>query len=230
MEVEGKGQVRDRRARRSARTRKAILDAAGVLFAERGYSATTIDAIAEAADVAVETVYARFKNKRSILAAYLDVSVVGDDNRVPLLERDEVRAVAVEADQHRQVRLLAHLARTILERADPAQQVLHGAAASDRSLEELISIDDQRRRITHRAFIDMLIRNGPLRPGLSVEDATDTYSALSNPGTYSFMTCRRRWTPDKFEKWIGDCFETLLLPKESPIPKPSPPRRGTPPR
>jgi AcrR family transcriptional regulator len=209
---EVKGPVRDRRARRSARTRQAILDAAGALFAERGYSATTIEAIAEAADVAVETVYARFGNKRAILAAYIDVSVVGDDKPVPLLERDEVRAIAVEADQRRQVRLLAHLARTLLERADPAQQALLGAAASDRSMDELVAVDDQRRRITHRAFVEMLRRNGPLRPGLTLDDATDTYSALSNPGTYSFMTRRRGWTPDLFEEWIGDCFEILLLP------------------
>lgn len=208
----GKGPVRDRRARRSARTRQAILDAAGDLFAERGYAGTTIDAIAEAADVAVETVYARFGSKRGILVAYLDVSIVGDDDPVPLLERDAVRAVAAEADQYRQVRLLAQLARSILERADRAQQALLGAAASDRSLDELVALDDQRRRVTHRAFVEMLRRNGPLRPGLSLEEATDTYSALSNPGTYAFLTRRRGWTPDQFEKWIGDSFEALLLP------------------
>jgi AcrR family transcriptional regulator len=221
VEGEVKGPVRDRRARRSARTRQAILDAAGDLFAERGYAGATIEAIADAADVAVETVYARFGNKRGILVAYLDVSVVGDDDPVPLLEREAVRAVAAEVDQHRQVRLLAHLARSILARSDRAQQALLGAAASDRSLDELVALDDQRRRVTHRAFVEMLRRNGPLRPGLSLEDATDTYSALSNPGTYSFMTRRRGWTPDQFEKWIGDCFEVLLLPptaEDTPAP------------
>src|SRR5919199_319528 len=96
----------DGRRRRSAQTRAAILEAAGALFAERGYAATTIEAIAAAADVAVETVYARFGNKRAILAAYIDVSVVGDDEPVPLLEREEVRAIAAEVDQRRQVRLL----------------------------------------------------------------------------------------------------------------------------
>ena len=212
MEGGVKGQTRDGRALRSARTRQAIIEAAATLFAERGYAATTIDAIAEAADVAVETVYARFGNKRSILAGYLDVSVVGDDEPLPLLEREVVRAIAAEVDQRRQVRLLAHLARTILERADRAQQALLGAAAADRSLEELVAVDDQRRRITHRAFVEMLRRNGPLRRGLTLDDATDTYSALSNPGTYSFMTRRRGWTPDHFEAWIADCFEVLLLP------------------
>lgn len=229
MDGEVKGPDRDGRARRSARTRQAILAAAGALFAERGYSATTIGAIAEAAHVAVETVYARFGNKRAILATYINVSVVGDDEPVPLLGRDAVRDIAAEADQRRQVRLLAHLARTILERADPAQQALLGAAASDRSLDELVAVDDQRRRVTHQAFVEMLRRNGPLRPGLTLEDATDTYSALSNPGTYSFMTRRRGWTPDQFETWIGDSFEILLLPATAEggaAPQRRRPRRG----
>lgn len=188
------------------------MNAAGALFAERGYSATTIDAIADAADVAVETIYKRFGNKRNLLSAYLDISVVGDHQPVPLLERDEVRAIAAETDQRRQIRRLAKLARTILERAMPSQQVLWGAAAVDRSLEELIAVDDQRRRITHRALVEMLLQNGPLRPGLSRDEATDTYSALSNPWTYAFLIQHRGWSPSHFEKWIANCFERLLLP------------------
>jgi AcrR family transcriptional regulator len=191
------------------------LSAAGRLFAEHGYAATTIESIADASDVAVETIYKRFGNKRNLLAAYIDVSVVGDDQPVPLLEREPVQAIAAETDQRRQVRLLAQLARTILEQAAPAQHALWGAAASDRTLEDLIATDDQRRRITHRAFIEMLLQNGPLRPGLSIDDATDTYSALSNPGTYAFLTQRRGWTPEHFEAWIGDCFERLLLPDKA---------------
>jgi AcrR family transcriptional regulator len=223
MDETVKGRQRDRQSRRVARTRQAILEAAGALFAQRGYAATTIEAIAEAADVAVETVYARFGNKRSILAAYVDVSIVGDDEPVPLLEREAVLAIAAEADQRRQLRQLAHLARDILERADGAQQALLGAAAADRTLDELVAVDDQRRRSTHRAFVEMLAQHGPLRAGLSIEVAVDTYSALSNPGTYSFLTRRRGWSADQFEAWIADCFERLLLP-ERPAPRRFPTR------
>jgi AcrR family transcriptional regulator len=204
----------DRRSRRTARTRQAILTAAAALFADRGYAGTTLQAIADAADVSVETVYVRFGSKSNLLAAYLDMVVVGDDEPVPLLDREPVRAIAAETNQRRQIRMLAHLARTILESAAPAQQILAGAAAADRALEELIVLDDQRRRTTHRAFIDMLRRNGPLRSGLSLDQAVDTYSALSNPGTYAFLTNRRGWTPDQFETWIADSFERLLLPPQ----------------
>jgi AcrR family transcriptional regulator len=183
----------------------------------QGYAATTIEAIADAADVAVETIYKRFGNKRNLLSAYLDVSVVGDHAPVPLLQREEVLTIEAETDQRRQVRLLAKLARRVLEGAMTAQQVLWGAAASDRTLEELIAVDDKRRRTTHRAFVEMLSRSGPLRPGLSIDDATDTYSALSNPWTYAFLTQHRGWSPKRFEAWIGDAFERLLLPEAPPI-------------
>jgi AcrR family transcriptional regulator len=53
--------------RRKARTRAAILDAAGSLFNERGYEETSIQQIAEAADTGVGTVYGYFSSKEDVL-------------------------------------------------------------------------------------------------------------------------------------------------------------------
>jgi AcrR family transcriptional regulator len=64
-----------------------VLEAARELFTEHGYVATTIGAIAARAGVSLETVYAAFGNKRSLLAGLLDVAIVGDDAPVPILER-----------------------------------------------------------------------------------------------------------------------------------------------
>ena len=68
-----RGQARTRLARR------AVVDAARALFAERGYQATTVDAISERADVPPATVYRLFSSKLGILKAMLDVSIAGDD-------------------------------------------------------------------------------------------------------------------------------------------------------
>jgi AcrR family transcriptional regulator len=206
--------ARDRRARQAAATRARIIDEAGRLFAERGYAATTIDAIAAAADVAVETVYARFKNKRNLLAAYLDVSIVGDAEPVPLLDRPEVDAVRAATDQREQVRLLARVMRGVLERNAGVQAVLRTAVAVDPDLDTLLAEDDKRRKATQRAAAEMLASRGPLRDGLSIGEATDTMSAVANPETYGYLTRRRGWTPARFERWLAQSLTLLLLPPE----------------
>jgi AcrR family transcriptional regulator len=200
-------------------TRVRILDAASRLFIERGYGATTIESIAAEADVAVETVYARFRNKRNILDGFLDTAIVGDAAAVPLLERDEVAAVRDTVDQRRQLRLLAGIVAAVLTRTAAVQLVLRGAAAVDPDIQELLAEDDRRRRITHREFVHMVAARGPLRPGLSVAEATDTLSALANPDTYAFVTRLRQWTPSRYESWLARNLEYVLLP---PPNEPSP--------
>ncbi|KAB2808495.1 TetR/AcrR family transcriptional regulator [Pimelobacter simplex] len=61
-----------RGARRKARTATAILDAAEGLFRERGLQATTIDEVAEAADVSVGSVYVHFKSKTGLYLALVE--------------------------------------------------------------------------------------------------------------------------------------------------------------
>lgn len=203
---------RDRRARQAAATRARIVEAAGRLFAERGYAATTIDAVATEADVAVETVYARFKNKRNLLDAYLDVSIVGDAEPVPLLDRPEVQAVAAASDQREQLQLLARIMRGVLERNASVHAVLRTATAVDPDLDTFAAQDDKRREATHRAFVEMLASRGRLRDGLSTSDAIDTMSALANPETYAYLTRRRGWTPPRVERWLAENLTLLLLP------------------
>jgi AcrR family transcriptional regulator len=203
---------RDRRARRAAETRLRIIEAAGRLFAERGYGATTIDAVAAEADVAVETVYARFKNKRNLLAAYLDVAIVGDADAVPLLDRVEVQQLRQTSDQREQLRRLAHLARTILERTATAHAVLRSAAAVDPDAAAFADEDDRRRGTTVSAYINIITDVGPLRDGLSAEEAADTVWVLGSPDAYARLTAGRGWTPARYERWLAANLTVLLLP------------------
>jgi len=59
-----------RRQRRSAELRRRIFDAALRLFAERGYAATTVEAITEAADVGKGTFFLHFPSKEHVLVAF----------------------------------------------------------------------------------------------------------------------------------------------------------------
>ena len=60
-------------------TRRAIVEAAGTLFAELGWSRTTIDAVAARAGVSRRTVFTAVGGKAALLALALDWALVGDD-------------------------------------------------------------------------------------------------------------------------------------------------------
>src|SRR4051812_20447193 len=67
---------------RTRRTRTAVVEAARILFLERGYGGTTIEAISELSDTPQATVYRLFSSKLGILKAVLDASIAGDDEAV----------------------------------------------------------------------------------------------------------------------------------------------------
>lgn len=203
---------RTRRSERAERTRRRILDAASELFIERGYPGTTIESIAARADVAVETVYSRFRNKANLLDAILEPAIVGSDDGRALFDQPVIDEIRACRDQRTQLRLLAHFSRGILERTHTAHRILQTAAASDPNAADLQQRDTTRRCEGQKVYIDMLLKNGPLRDGLTPGDAADTYSTLANPTTFAFLIQERGWTPDQFEQWLGDSLTRLLLP------------------
>lgn len=202
---------RTRRAERAEQTRRRILDAATALFTDLGYAATTIDAIAGRADVAVETVYSRFRSKAGMLHAILGPAIAGTDDGSAFFDRPEVAEIRACADQRQQVQLLAHWSRTILQRTAQIHRILQTASASDPKAAALQESDRESRRRGQAAYIDMLLVNGPLREGLTHTDAADTYAALANPDTFAFLTEQRGWTPERFEEWLADSLTRLLL-------------------
>lgn len=64
-----------RGARRRERTRKAILDAAEQSFGELGYRYTRMDDVAEAADVAIGSIYSHFGNKDGLYLAVVEQAI-----------------------------------------------------------------------------------------------------------------------------------------------------------
>ena len=170
-----------------------------------------MEAIAERADVAVETVYSRFRTKANLLDAILEPAIVGLAAGRDLFDRPEFEPIRQCRDQRTQIRLLAHFSRGILERTATAHRILRSAAASDPTAADLQRRDAKRRGDGQRVYIDMLLSNGPLRDGLSPDKAAATYSALSNPNTYAMLVGERSWTADEFEEWLRDSLTLLLL-------------------
>lgn len=205
-----KGPARTRRAEKAQATQERIIDGATRLFVERGYVQTTIDAIADAADVAVETVYARFRNKTNLMIAVKDAAVT-ERGQVPLDERPELKALAAEPDQRRQLAVAAALSRGMLERISPIYAALRDAAAADDTLREHLAAEVERRRRFQRTIVTLVAAAGPLRNDLTVDRAADTYSALANPELYLLLTIHHQWGPDHYQAWLTDSLHRLLL-------------------
>ena len=121
-EVKSSGRSYDasRRLARARQTRRAIIEAAITLFTTQGYGATTLQAIADEAGVAVQTIYATLKNKPTILAEALDVAIAGDDTPVAVNERDWMSEVWTAATGEK--RLLAYAEAVVSVGRDPLAQ------------------------------------------------------------------------------------------------------------
>jgi len=207
--VEGhRGQARTRLAR------AAVIDAARTLFLERGFGATTIEAISALADVPPATVYRLFSSKRGILKALLDLSIVGDHDNVPLAERPHVQSLLAEADANSQLAGFAANAARVNARTAPIYRILVSAAASDRDAAALLEDLTQQRQQGQRLIARSLARAGALGPKLRERDAADIIHALMSPEMYQLLVVDRGWPPEKYERWLTAVLIDQLL---SPI-------------
>jgi len=192
-------------------TRQSILDAARRLFLEKGYAATTMPEIARAAGIALDTVYAAVGKKPSLFRLLVEVAISGSDRAVPAEERDYVRAIRQEADAARKLRIYAAALRTIQPRLAPLFRVLQGAAPLDPELDALWQGISKRRARNMRLLARDLAATGRLRPGLSVGRAADIIWSMNSPEFYLLLVGQRGWSPDAFERWLGDAWILLLL-------------------
>ena len=204
-----------RRQAQARQTRRAITEAAHRLFVERGYAGATIDAIAEEAGVAAETVYAVFGSKRAILSHLAGVLLVGDDEPIPLLERPGPLATRQERDQRQQIWLFAAQMREIMTRMAPIFDILRTAAKTEPDIADLRSQMLGERRQGMRQFVEIVMANGPLREGLAVDEAADIVFALSSGECFGVFTGDLGWSGERYEAWLADALTRSLLPRRA---------------
>ena len=205
--------VAHRRAQ-AEETKRAIVDAACALFIERGYAGTTMDAIAQQAGVAVETVYAAFRTKRAVLARLMEVAAVGDHAPVALLDREGPRLVREMQDQRPQILQFSTGIREIMERVGPVFEVMRGAAPTEPEIARLLREYLEKRHTGMAHFVHALLQNGPLRPGLAPDEAADTVWTVTSPEVYRLLTRDRGWSTERYEIWLAETLAMLLLPAD----------------
>jgi AcrR family transcriptional regulator len=207
-----------RRKQAAAASRHAILAAARDLFLERGYAGATMPAIAEAAGVALDTIYAAIGTKPVLMRQLIESAISGNDEAIPALSRDYVREIHEEPDPRRKLARYARAVREIQERLAPLFSVLRTAAAIEPDLAALWQEIADRRAANMRLFIAEVAEAGGLRDGISQDDAADIVWATNSPEFYLLLVRDRGWDPARFEQWLTDLWQRTLLPDPTSLP------------
>jgi AcrR family transcriptional regulator len=197
------------RREQAAQTRERVLDAADVLFRELGWEGTSIGAIAKAAGVSQETVYARFRNKRTVLAELVQRAVRGGDSR-PVPEQPAPRALADASDAEELLDRFAADISARIERAAPLVAVVAAAARSEAELAELYTALHENRLSNLKVLVDALRKKTSLQ--LPPKEALDAVFALTSPELHQVLVGPRGWSAKRYRDWLAASLKTLLLP------------------
>jgi len=199
------------RQEQARQTRRAILDAAAVLFVDPGYAATPLTAIAAKSGVAVQTVYKVFGSKQALLSALVDVTVAGDDEPIPLADRQFVADVRALTNARAKLgRYAQHLIETLARQA----QVMLALAAAATADPEAASIwrknlDDRRNGMA--LFAADLASTGEIRPDHTVDTVADVLWLAMDVRNYDWLVRQRGWSSERFQRWYVDTVAAAIL-------------------
>jgi hypothetical protein len=167
--------------------------------------------IAQAAEVSIKTVEAIFGTKATLLAALRDVSIVGDDEAIPVAQRSWFREMLDEPDPHRQLRLLAQGTYRIKHRTGRLNEVIRRAAPSDPEIGRLWQTVQEQLRADHRLVAERLAAKGALRDELDAAQAAKILWLLNHPSVYYLAVVEGGWPEEQFEQWLAEAFIHQLL-------------------
>jgi AcrR family transcriptional regulator len=193
------------RQRGAEATRQSLIASARRLFAQHGYSATTIEEIARAAKVSTPTFYATFGSKPVLLLALLDAMETEAD--VPRLEAD----LSAAGDPRRHIRSFVAFGVRLYARATDVLETIRAAGMAEKDLGALWREGEHRRRLAQRRLVKTWGQRGLLKPGLDARKATDIFWALTGPDSYRLFVRECRWSADRYTQWLTGALTDHLL-------------------
>jgi AcrR family transcriptional regulator len=185
------------RQAQAAATRERIAEAARRLFGVAGYGSTSIEAIAADAGVAVRTVYSAFGTKREIL------SLICEQWLERARARERAGEVLAEPDPARRLRGAASWLCGLYSAGFDVVIIFEAATDESAETRELLRSKLAGRNQAMDAMIASL--DGHLHA--PVRQVQAVYRALAAPGVYRELVEESGWTPEEFERWVGDTLE-----------------------
>ncbi len=198
------------RADQARLTRGRILEAAHHLFVTHGYTGTTLDAVARAADVSPQTVYNAVGNKAALLSSVYDVTLAGDDHPIPIAERPGIQAMLAATDGPTCLVRYAAVGRELGERTAPLLAVIL-AEAGNPDVRALADTTEQQRAQGAAGVAGHVANRFGLRSDLTVTEARDILWTLTAPEIPIRLVLRQGWTWDRYQAWLAATMTHSLL-------------------
>ncbi len=205
----------DRRREAAGARRRRVVEAAVELFTTHGYAATSMTAVAEAAGVAVDTVYATVGRKPALLLAAHDLLLgegeLAEDGR-PLRaeQRRYVAAVRAAEGARAKIATYAEALGRVLPRTAPLLEALREAGATDADCRATWESVQQRRAENMRLFVADLRGTGEMRDDLDDATAADLVWSTNDSAWFTALASRGR-TPQQYAALVADVWTRTLL-------------------
>jgi AcrR family transcriptional regulator len=194
-----------RRSRAKA-TQWRIVKAAYLLFCAQGYAGTTMAEIAEAAGVAVQSVYFTFHTKAALLSRAYDFAVMGEAEPEIPQRQAWYEAMTAEPDVTQALRHFVTGVGEITRRVTPLSLAAQVAADGDPDTARVMAFHDGMQADAYREVVKLLSAKAGLKPGLSLERGTDLLLLYAGTDVYHVMVEMRGWSHDE---WLGWTVVTL---------------------
>jgi len=201
----------EQRRRRAAERRAGIVEAARSLFTQRGFSRTTVAAVASEAAVSPETIYKSFGGKAGLVRTIWQDALAGAGP-----DHAERRSDALAASASSGLQIIEGWLRLALEVAPRAAAVLalvRSAAEVDPEAAELLD-EIERGRAERMLRNARALEDGQhLRPDLSVAQARDLLLIFSSE-FYEPLVHRSGWDVDAYVAIMTRTMAAALLRQE----------------
>jgi AcrR family transcriptional regulator len=205
-----------RRQEQAAATRRSVVRAARELFSRDGYAATTVTAVAAAAHVSLDTVYASVGRKPELVLAVIDGVLGSSDEPVGLEEREYVKAIRRTPSARGKIEVYAGAVGRLVPQIAPLEDALRRAAESDAECAAVWARLLERRSANMILLAEELRGTGELRTDLSDREVADIVGSTSAVDYHLFLA-RRGWSPQDYERLLVDLWTRLLL-SGTPVP------------
>jgi AcrR family transcriptional regulator len=206
--VKRRGYDASARRARAQRQHEATLDVAQALFVARGYRATTVASIADAAGVSPATIYKTYGGKAGLARDLCQRALEGTGDVAAQVRSDSLRD---HEDPRSIVAGWGALVGEVSPLVSPLLLLLRAAAQDDPEAAALYADLETARLERMAGNARALAQSGHLRPDVTETAARDVLWLCSSPELFELLVQQRGWSGEALGRFAADAMAGTLL-------------------